>query len=119
MLILGGAIGNFIDRLFRGEVVDFLDVLIPVIDYDFLYFVRRFCGAHRCGDRYDFRYDRIGSIHADIPRAKLHLHVHRLLHFRFGSGDCRRTGACRHDLCGASRLLASASKERIEALTGQ
>ncbi|KGA97762.1 peptidase A8 [Alkalihalobacillus alcalophilus ATCC 27647 = CGMCC 1.3604] len=24
-LILGGAIGNFIDRLFRGEVVDFID----------------------------------------------------------------------------------------------
>ncbi|WP_141680896.1 signal peptidase II [Caryophanon tenue] len=35
MLLLGGAIGNFIDRLFRGEVVDFFDVLIPVIDYDF------------------------------------------------------------------------------------
>ena len=35
MLLLGGAIGNFIDRLFRGEVVDFLDVLIPVINYDF------------------------------------------------------------------------------------
>lgn len=25
-LILGGAIGNFLDRLFRGEVVDFIDV---------------------------------------------------------------------------------------------
>ena len=25
-LILGGAVGNLIDRLFRGEVVDFLDV---------------------------------------------------------------------------------------------
>lgn len=35
MLLLGGAIGNFIDRLFRGEVVDFVDVLIPVIDYHF------------------------------------------------------------------------------------
>ena len=35
MLLLGGAIGNFIDRLFRGEVVDFMDVLIPVINYDF------------------------------------------------------------------------------------
>ncbi|MDM5246838.1 MULTISPECIES: signal peptidase II [unclassified Lysinibacillus] len=35
MLLLGGAIGNFIDRLFRGEVVDFIDVLIPVINYDF------------------------------------------------------------------------------------
>ncbi len=35
MLLLGGAIGNFIDRLFRGEVVDFVDVLIPVINYDF------------------------------------------------------------------------------------
>lgn len=32
-LILGGAIGNFIDRLFRQEVVDFLDVMI--INYDF------------------------------------------------------------------------------------
>src|SRR5690625_2883632 len=32
-LILGGAIGNFIDRLFRKEVVDFLDVMI--FSYDF------------------------------------------------------------------------------------
>ena len=31
--ILGGALGNFIDRLFRQEVVDFLDVM--VIRYDF------------------------------------------------------------------------------------
>ena len=35
MVLLGGAIGNFIDRLFRGEVVDFVDVWIPVINYDF------------------------------------------------------------------------------------
>ncbi|CEG22408.1 Lipoprotein signal peptidase [Planococcus massiliensis] len=35
MIILGGAVGNFIDRMFRGEVVDFVDVLIPVINYDF------------------------------------------------------------------------------------
>jgi signal peptidase II len=35
MLLLGGAIGNFIDRLWRKEVVDFVDVLIPVINYDF------------------------------------------------------------------------------------
>lgn len=35
MIILGGAIGNFIDRLYRGEVVDFIDVLIPIINYDF------------------------------------------------------------------------------------
>src|SRR5699024_4185925 len=32
-LLLGGAIGNFIDRLIRKEVVDFLDVMI--IRYDF------------------------------------------------------------------------------------
>lgn len=32
-LILGGAIGNFIDRLFRKEVVDFLDVYIFGYDY--------------------------------------------------------------------------------------
>jgi signal peptidase II len=32
-LILGGAIGNFIDRLFRKEVVDFLDVYIFSYDY--------------------------------------------------------------------------------------
>lgn len=35
MFILGGAIGNFIDRVFRGEVVDFVNVLIPVVNYDF------------------------------------------------------------------------------------
>ncbi|WP_397537442.1 signal peptidase II [Rummeliibacillus pycnus] len=35
MLLLGGAIGNFIDRVFRGEVVDFVHVIIPVINYDF------------------------------------------------------------------------------------
>lgn len=35
MLLLGGAVGNFIDRLFRGEVVDFVDVLIPVMNYHF------------------------------------------------------------------------------------
>ncbi len=35
-LVLGGAIGNFIDRLFRGEVVDFIDVYI--FTYDFAIF---------------------------------------------------------------------------------
>ncbi|WP_186671346.1 signal peptidase II [Sporosarcina sp. BP05] len=35
MFLLGGAIGNFIDRLWRKEVVDFVDVTIPVINYDF------------------------------------------------------------------------------------
>lgn len=35
MILLGGAIGNFIDRIFRGEVVDFIDVFIPIINYDF------------------------------------------------------------------------------------
>lgn len=35
MLLLGGAIGNFIDRMVRGEVVDFVSVLIPIINYDF------------------------------------------------------------------------------------
>jgi signal peptidase II len=32
-LILGGAIGNFIDRIFRGEVVDFINVYI--INYNY------------------------------------------------------------------------------------
>lgn len=32
-LILGGAIGNFIDRLLHQEVVDFLDVMIFKYDY--------------------------------------------------------------------------------------
>ncbi|MBP3952105.1 signal peptidase II [Bacillus suaedae] len=35
-LLLGGAIGNFIDRLFRGEVVDFVDTYI--FGYDFAIF---------------------------------------------------------------------------------
>lgn len=36
-LILGGAIGNFIDRLLTGEVVDFIDVKIIIFNfyYDF------------------------------------------------------------------------------------
>lgn len=32
-LFLGGAIGNFIDRLFRQEVVDFIDMYIFTYDY--------------------------------------------------------------------------------------
>jgi signal peptidase II len=32
-LLIGGALGNFIDRVFRKEVVDFIDVLI--FSYDF------------------------------------------------------------------------------------
>lgn len=35
MLLLGGAIGNFIDRMVNGEVVDFISILIPIINYDF------------------------------------------------------------------------------------
>ncbi len=35
-LVLGGAVGNFIDRVFRGEVVDFIDVYI--FTYDFAIF---------------------------------------------------------------------------------
>ncbi|UCZ51806.1 signal peptidase II [Bacillus shivajii] len=32
-LVLGGAIGNFIDRMLRGEVVDFFDVYIFAYNY--------------------------------------------------------------------------------------
>lgn len=35
-LILGGAVGNFIDRVFRGEVVDFVDTFI--FGYNFAIF---------------------------------------------------------------------------------
>ncbi|KHF38098.1 signal peptidase II [Halalkalibacter okhensis] len=35
-LVLGGAVGNFIDRLFRGEVVDFVDTYI--LGYNFAIF---------------------------------------------------------------------------------
>lgn len=35
MVLLGGAVGNFIDRLFLGEVVDFADIFIPIINYHF------------------------------------------------------------------------------------
>lgn len=34
-MLLGGAIGNFIDRMVLGEVVDFVDILIPLINYHF------------------------------------------------------------------------------------
>ncbi len=34
-LVLGGAVGNMIDRFRLQEVVDFIDVLIPVVRYDF------------------------------------------------------------------------------------
>ncbi len=34
-LVLGGAIGNMIDRFRLQVVVDFIDVLIPVVNYDF------------------------------------------------------------------------------------
>ena len=36
MLIFAGAVGNFIDRLFRGNVVDFIDT--KIINYDFQIF---------------------------------------------------------------------------------
>jgi signal peptidase II len=41
-LILGGAIGNLIDRLIRGEVIDFIDVefpdmTIPAFDFGFVH----------------------------------------------------------------------------------
>lgn len=35
MLLVGGAIGNFIDRVLYQHVVDFISVWIPVIDYNF------------------------------------------------------------------------------------
>jgi len=34
-MMIGGTFGNFIDRVTMGEVVDFLDFTIPVINYDF------------------------------------------------------------------------------------
>jgi signal peptidase II len=44
-LILGGAVGNLVDRVFRGEVIDFLDVYAssPVIEE---HLVERFGTAH-------------------------------------------------------------------------
>ncbi len=35
VLYLAGAIGNFIDRVRLGAVIDFFDFTIPIIDYDF------------------------------------------------------------------------------------
>jgi len=35
MLLIGGAIGNFIDRLLHEEVVDFIRIKIPIIQYNF------------------------------------------------------------------------------------
>ena len=35
ILVLAGAIGNWIDRLFIGEVRDFIHFIIPIINYDF------------------------------------------------------------------------------------
>ncbi len=34
-MMIGGTMGNFIDRVFFGEVVDFLDFIIPVFNYNF------------------------------------------------------------------------------------
>jgi signal peptidase II len=31
-LVLGGALGNYLDRLSRGFVIDFIDVYLPVVD---------------------------------------------------------------------------------------
>lgn len=35
LLYLAGAVGNFIDRVLFGEVVDFVNPIIPIIDYNF------------------------------------------------------------------------------------
>lgn len=35
VLYIAGACGNLIDRVRVGEVTDFLDVIIPIVDYDF------------------------------------------------------------------------------------
>lgn len=35
ILYVAGAIGNLIDRVRMGEVIDFFDVVIPVVGYDF------------------------------------------------------------------------------------
>ena len=41
MFLLGGAIGNFIDRLWRKEVVDFVDVLFQLLTMIFRYLMLR------------------------------------------------------------------------------
>ena len=35
IFVFAGAIGNWIDRLFIGEVRDFIHFIIPIINYDF------------------------------------------------------------------------------------
>lgn len=43
-LIVGGIIGNLIDRLFLGYVIDFLDFIIPLVDYRWPTFNVADCG---------------------------------------------------------------------------
>lgn len=43
-LLVGGILGNLLDRLWRGYVVDFLDFRIPIIDYHWPSFNVADCG---------------------------------------------------------------------------
>ena len=69
-LILGGAVGNLIDRVFRGEVVDFLDVYVSSTGLA-EWLVSRFGTAHWPTFIFPSSYSRRSCDRARLTRASL------------------------------------------------